>query len=76
MWNKPPLLDGKITMRLGGMHLTMAYVASIGKLYGDGDLLSMLVDSDVYATATARLILEGKQVSRGNRSMKLVLEAL
>ena len=35
----------------------------------------MLVDSDVYAPATARLMLEGKQVSRGNRGMKLMLEA-
>jgi len=76
MWNKPAALDGKLTMRLGGMHLTMSFVASIGKLYGDGGLLSMLVDSDVYAPTTAKLVLQGKQVSRGNRAMKLVLEAL
>ena len=76
LWNKPVLLDGKVTMRLGGMHLNMAYIASIGKIYGDGGLLSMLVDSDVYTPATARLMLEGKQVSRGNRGMKLMLEAL
>ena len=76
LWNKPALLDGKVTMRLGGMHLNMAYISSIRKLYGDGGLLSMLVDSDVYAPPTARLMLEGKQVSRGNRSMKLMLEAL
>ena len=63
-------------MRLGGMHLNMAYIASIGKLYGDGGLLSMLVDSDVYAPAAARLMLEGKQVSRGNRGMELMLKAL
>ena len=36
----------------------------------------MLVDSDVYAPATARLMIEGKQASRGNRGMKLMLEAL
>ena len=58
------------------MHLNMAYISSIRKLYGDGGLLSMLVDSDVYAPPTARLMLEGKQVSSGNRSMKLMLEAL
>ena len=69
-------MDGKVTMRLGGMQLNMAYIASIGKLYGDGGLLSMRVDSDVYAPATARLMLEEKQVSRGNRGMKLMLEAL
>ena len=76
LWNKPALLDGKVTMGLGGMHLYMAYIASIGKLYGDGGLLSMLVDSDVYASATATLMIEGKQVSRGNRGMQLMLEAL
>ena len=74
--NKPAQLDGKVTMRLGGMHLNMAYISSIRKLYGDGGLLSMLVDSDVYAPPTARLMLEGKQVSRGTRSMKLMLEAM
>ena len=52
------------------MHLNMAYMTSIGKLYRDGGLLSMLVDSDVYAPATARLMLEGKQVLRGNRGKK------
>ncbi len=51
-------------MRLGCMHLNMAYMESIGKLYGYGGLLAMLVDSDVYAPATAILMLEGKQVSR------------
>ena len=76
LWNKPALLDGKVTMTLGGMHLNMAYMASIGKLYGAGGLQSMLVDSEEYAPATARLMLEGKQVSRGNRGMKLILEAL
>ena len=46
------------------------------RVYGDGGLLSMLVNSDVYAPVTARLMLEGRQVSRGNRGMKLMLEAL
>ena len=76
LWNKPALLNENVTMRLCGMHLNMAYIASIGKLYGDGGLLSMLVDSDVYTPATTRLMLEGKQVSRGNRGMKLMLKAL
>ena len=76
MWNKEPLLDGTLTMRLGGMHLTMTFLASIGKLYSDGGLLAILTDSDVYDQATARLMLQGKQYSRGVRGMKLVLEAL
>ena len=74
LWNKPAHLDGKVTMSLGGMHLNMAYIESIGKLYGYVGLLSMLVDPDVYASA--RLVLEGKHVLRGNIGMKLMLEAL
>ncbi len=42
LWSKPLPLQGKITMRLGGMHITMAYLASIGKLYGDGGLFDIL----------------------------------
>jgi hypothetical protein len=54
IWNKPECLDGKVTMRIGGMHLTMAYLAALGKLYGDGGLLAMLTESSVYAEASAR----------------------
>ena len=76
MWSKPLPLQGKITMRLGGMHITMAYLASIGKLYGDGGLFDILTESDVYAEGTARQMLQGKQLARGVRSIKLASEAL
>ena len=36
-------------------------IASIRELYGDGGILSMLVDPEAYAPASARLMLEGKQ---------------
>ena len=76
IWAKPELLSGKVTMRIGGMHLIMSFLASLGKFYGDGGLLSMLVDSHVYAEATARQMLQGKQYARGIRGIKIVLEAL
>lgn len=38
LWTEPEPLNGRVTMRLGGMHLTMAFIASIGKLFGDGGL--------------------------------------
>ena len=50
------------------MHLNMAFIASIGKLYGDGGLLSMLVDSDVYAPATARRMLSVAAIQRHHSS--------
>ncbi len=76
LWSKQLPLQGKITMRLGGMHITMAYLASIGKLYGDGGLFDILTESDVYAEGTARQLLQGKQLARGVRSIKLASEAL
>jgi hypothetical protein len=42
LWTKPSSLNGKVTMRLGGMHHAVAFVASIGKLFSDGGLLSLL----------------------------------
>ncbi len=54
----------------------MAYLASIGKLYGDGGLFDILTETDVYAEGTARQLLQGKQLARGVRSIKLASEAL
>ena len=76
LWSKPPQLDGKVTMRVGGMHTTMALLASLGKLYSDAGLLSILTESGIYADATARQMLQGIQVSRGIRGIKIVYEAL
>ena len=33
LWNKPAHLNGRVTIRVGGMHTTMALLASLGKLY-------------------------------------------
>lgn len=58
------------------MHLVMAFVASIEKFDAAVGLLTILCDSDVYATATAKLMLQEKRVSKRNRALKLVFEAL
>ena len=59
------------------MHLLMAFIASmIGKLFGDGGLLQLLTLTDVYAEATARQMLQGKQLSRAVRGIKLVAKAI
>lgn len=59
-------------MRLGGMHITMAYIASIGKLFGDGGLLSVLTESD----QNQNQLIQGKHLKHGVRCIKLALEAL
>ena len=58
------------------MHLLMAFIASIGKLFGDGGLLQLLTLTDVYAEATASQMLQEKQLSRAVRDINLVAEAL
>jgi len=76
LWTKPDILEGKVTMRPGGMHLAMAFIASIGKLYGDGGLQDILTSSGTYATASSILMLQGKHYTRGVRALKLVNEAM
>ena len=71
LWDKPEILDGKITMRLN-----MTFIAAIGKLYGDGGLWGLLTGTRIYAEATARQMLKGKQYDRGVRGIRLVTEAL
>lgn len=74
-WTHLPELDGKVTMRIGGMHMTMASLAILGTLYGASCLLSLLVDSSVYTEATANQLLKGKQYSLELRGIKFVHEA-
>ena len=61
---------------MGGMHITMAFLASIGKVFADGGLFDIITESGVYAEASARQMLQGKQLARGVRCIKLVSEAL
>ena len=63
-------------MRLGVMHLTMAFIECIEKLFGDSGLIQILTASDVYADATVNSMLQGKQYSRGLQRIRLVHEAL
>jgi hypothetical protein len=44
--------------RLGAMHLIMAFLASIGKIFGDGGLQNILTSSDVYAAAAVNQMLQ------------------
>ena len=75
-WSKPESLSRKVTMQLGGMHLLMAFIARIGKLLGDGGLMELLTVTGVYASATARQMLQGKQLARAVCGIKLVLEVM
>ena len=63
-------------VRIGGFHILSCFISAIGKLWGDGGLRDLLVDSNVYAGSTADLMLAGKQFHLAVRGLTLLYEAL
>ena len=45
------------TLILGGFYYIMCYIARMGKIGGSAGLLDLLVDPNIYAGATAGLML-------------------
>ncbi|KAJ8961940.1 hypothetical protein NQ314_005872 [Rhamnusium bicolor] len=76
LWNNPPELAGRVTLQLGGIYLTMAFIANIGYIFGDGGLTSILVKADIFAENSCRLMLKGKQYSRAIRGLTLAADAI
>ena len=52
------------------------FLSSIGKLWANGGLRDLLVDSGMYAGNTAELMIVGKEFNRAVRGFTLVFEAL
>ncbi|CAC5364653.1 unnamed protein product [Mytilus coruscus] len=65
-----------LIIRLVGFHTVACFIASIGKLWGDGGLPVLLVDSGVYAACTVEQMLSGKQFNRAVRALTLTYEAM
>ncbi|CAG2197605.1 unnamed protein product [Mytilus edulis] len=74
-WSRPLEFQSHI-IRLGGFHTVACFIASIGKLWGDGGLSDLLVDSGVYAGCTVEQMLSGKQFNRAVRALTLTYEAM
>lgn len=74
-WSRPDEFDNSV-LRLGGFHTAMCFISCIGKLWRDGGLHDLLVDSGVYASNTADAMLQGKQFHRAFRGLTIVFEAL
>jgi hypothetical protein len=54
-WSKPDIFNCHV-LRLGGLHSLSCFLSSIGKLWADGVLRDLLVDSGMYAGNTAELM--------------------
>jgi hypothetical protein len=63
-------------LRLGGFHTMSCFVASISKLWGDGGLKDLLIESSVYAAGSVEQMMTGKKFNRAVRALTLVYEAL
>ena len=62
-WPSPDIFEPHI-LRLGGFHGLFTFIFVLGKLWADGGLHDLLVDSDVYAGNIIDQILKGKQFNR------------
>ncbi|CAG2218923.1 unnamed protein product [Mytilus edulis] len=65
-WAMPETFKTHI-IRLGGFHTLSCFIASIGKLWGDGGLKDLLIDSSVYAAGTVDQMMCGKQFNRASK---------
>jgi hypothetical protein len=63
-------------LRLGGFHTMSCFVVSISKLWGDGGLKDLLIESSVYAAGSVEQMMTGKKFNRAVRALTLVYEAL
>jgi hypothetical protein len=54
----------------------VAFLGVIGKRFGDGGLLDLMVESNLIAPGSVTAVLDGKQCNRAVRAHKIILEAL
>jgi hypothetical protein len=65
-----------VLLRLGGFHTLSCFITSVCKLWGDGGLADLLVDSGVCAACTVEQMFSGKQFNRAVRGLTLTYKAV
>lgn len=65
----------QVVLRMGAFHVSCAFLAAIGKRFGDAGLQDLLVESGVIGPSAVDGVLSGKQYNRGLRAHKLLFEA-
>ncbi|KAL9975370.1 hypothetical protein ACROYT_G012525 [Oculina patagonica] len=63
-------------LRLGGFHVALNYLAVIGKMFDESGLYDIMVESGIYGSNAASVLLQGKSYNRGVRAHKIVMEGL
>ena len=63
-------------LRLGGFHILMAFLGTIGKRMESSGLEDILIESGTFASGSIPTIMSGKAYNRAVRAHKLMAEAL
>ena len=72
MW-QPRQFENTV-IRLGGFHIALNYLATLGKMFADSGLEDLLIESGVYGSGAASAIQQGKTYNRGVRGCTLAFE--
>ena len=75
IWKYPDEFPDTL-IRLGGFHITLNFLAVLGKRYQSSGIEDVLVESDAYGPGTVTSLMKGKSYNRGVRAHKLTMEAL
>eukprot|EP00057_Strongylocentrotus_purpuratus_P019489 XP_011673963.1 PREDICTED: uncharacterized protein LOC105442958 [Strongylocentrotus purpuratus] len=74
-WRNDMFRD-RLVIRMGEFHTAMAYLACIGKRFGDAGFQDIVIESEVVAAGSLRGVISGHHYNRSLRTHKLVCEAL
>ena len=74
-WKDEVFMD-RIVVRMGEFHTCMAFLACIGKRFGDAGLQDIIIESEIVASGSITGVLNGHHYNRSLRTHKLVCEAL
>lgn len=74
-WKRPEQYKDTI-IRLGGFHILLNFLGTVGKMCASAGLPQLITESSIYSETTTNSVIKGKQFSRGVHIHKLVHETL
>ncbi len=65
-----------VVLRMGGFHIAMNFLATIGHIYKESGLEDLIVESGLHISSSTAAIMKGKMYNRAVRAHKLMLEVM
>lgn len=63
----------RLVIRMGAFHTICAFMAAIGKRFGDAGLSDVLIESGIVASGSVSGVLEGRHYNRAVRTHKVIV---